>query len=147
MRSATFSRGMACLFVVVLLANVASFAKDGREFAGYYSLGNVIQDGELVHLTLNLQVFNYSAADVKQAVIRLHESGAGLTVHGAFQPIKLLANNRDVKLKQQFVVPRHEYERWQNGVQPSLFIVYQDAAGQRWERTIEVTPRPAPFPF
>ena len=147
MRSTTFARAAACLSVIVLLANVTSFARDGRDFAGYYSVGNVTQQGELVQLTLNLQVFNYSAVDVKQAVIKLHESGAGLAVHGAFQPIKLFANNRDVKLRQQFTVPRHEYERWQNGVQPSLFIVYQDAAGRRWERTIEVAPRPAPFPF
>ena len=147
MRSTICARALGCLFVTVLLANVVSFAANGRDFAGFYSVGNVTQQGELVQFTLNLQVFNYSAADVKQAVIKLHESGAGLTVHGTFQPIKLLANNRDVKLRQQFTVPLHEYERWQHGVQPSLFIVYQDAAGHRWERTIEVSSRPAPFPF
>lgn len=147
MRSERFVRASTRLLFILLLATIASFAKDGRDFAGYYSVGNVSQQGEKVQLTLNLQVFNYSDVDVKQAVIKLHESGAGLAVHGSFQPIKLLANQRDVKIRQQFLVPAHEYERWQNGTKPSLFIVYQDAAGHHWEHSIELSRRPAPFPF
>ncbi|SRR5579885_1894490 len=147
MRSTIIVRIAAGVLAFFLLTSLTSLAKDGRDFAGYFSVADITPDGNFVHLTLNLQVFNYSAVDVRQAVIKLHESGPGPAVDGAFQPIKLLANNREVKLRQQFTVPRHEYERWENGIKPSLFIVYQDASGHRWERTIEVSRRPPPFPF
>ncbi|HZP63507.1 MAG TPA: hypothetical protein VFB28_08850 [Terriglobales bacterium] len=147
MRSTVFVRIAAGMLAIVLLTSLTSFAKDGRDFAGYFSVGDVSTDGDMVHLTLNLQVFNYSAVDVRQAVIKLHESGPGVAVDGAFRPIKLLANNHEIKLRQQLTVPRHEYERWQNGIKPSLFMVYQDAGGHHWERSIELSRRPPPFPF
>jgi len=147
MRSTVSMRIMAGLFAIFLLTSLSAFAKDGRDFAGYFSVGDVSPDGDQVRLTLNLQVFNYSAADVRQAVIKVHGSGPGLAVHGEFRPIKLLANNREIKLRQQLTVPRHEYERWENGVKPSLFMVYQDAAGHHWERSIELSRRPPPYPF
>jgi len=146
MRSTVFVR-MAAIFAIFHFAALSAFAQDGREFAGYFSVGDVTHDGDFVHLTLNLQVFNYSSADIRQAVIKVHESGPGLAVHGSFRPIKLLSNKRDIKLRQQLTVPRHEYERWEMGIKPSLFMVYQDAAGHHWERSIELARRPPPFPF
>ena len=59
-----------------------------------------------------------------------------------FQPVKLWRNRTEVKLAQQVVIPRREFELWRKGTQPTLFIVYNDAKGQRWERFAQLSKRP-----
>jgi hypothetical protein len=88
-------------------------------------------------LTLQVHLFNYSDADLKQAVVTLHASHPAPTL-AQFQPVKLWRNRGEVKLAQQVVVPRREFESWQKGSQPALFVVYHDANGQRWERFAQV---------
>jgi hypothetical protein len=100
-----------------------------------------------VQLTLNLHLYNYSGADVSRAVVMLRESAPGLLVYGGFSAIKLLCDRQDVKVRQQFTIPKREYQLWQRGIKPNLFITYQDSMGNKWERTIELSRRPPPFPF
>jgi hypothetical protein len=142
MLSMRFSRaGFARLLAILLLAGVTAVAKDGRDFSGFYTLTKVSQQGDQVRVTLTLQLFNYSDADAKQAVVRLQEN-AGMELAGTFKPIPLLRDRQEAKVSRQFTVPRSEYERWQQGTQPTLFITYH-ANGRRWERFIQATERPS----
>ena len=141
-------RGRITVFFVTLLTALGTArARDGRDFAGFYSVDPLGEQGTEVRVTLSLHIYNYSGADVTQAAIMLHESGPGLVVYGGFSAIKLLHDRQDVKVRRQFTIPKREYQLWQTGIKPNLFITYQDSLGKKWERTIELSRRPPPFPF
>lgn len=124
-----------------LVVAISAAAKNGRDFAGFYSVSNVTDQGNQVALTLRVQVFNHSDLDLKQPLLTLRESpGRAL---GAFQPVKLWRNHGELRLTQQFVVPKREFERWHKGSQPALMVVYRDAQGQRYDRFVQMSNRPA----
>jgi hypothetical protein len=127
---------------LILLTALVTLAKDGRDFAGYYSLTNVTEQGSQVNLTLTVQVFNYSDADIKQASVVLHQSDPGMTVQGAFPPVKVFHNQSDVRLSQGFSVPLEEYQRWQNGMVPRLMVHFMGANGIEQHRSIQLSRRP-----
>lgn len=136
----SFSRALKTsplvLVAALLLLPIAGLAKDGRDFAGTYNVSNVVEQGDQMVLTLQVHLFNHSDADLKQAVVTLHARPAATLAE--FQPVKLWKNHGEVKLAQQVTVPRREFESWQKGGQPALFVVYHDATGQRWERFAQV---------
>ena len=140
MQSTSFSRAsVATLLAILLLSTVTAFAKDGRDFVGFYNLAHPIQQGHNMRVTLNLQVNNLSAAAVKQAVITLRQN-TGHELVGQSSPIKLLRDRGTVKVSTRFTVSRTEYELWKQGTQPTVFIVYKDAHGTSWERYIQLAP-------
>lgn len=136
---------ISAFFLVAALSlfPVSGLAKDGRDFAGSYSVSNVVEQGDEMVLTFQVHLFNYSDADLKQAVVTLRASHPAPAL-AQFQPVKLWRNRTEVKLAQQVVIPRHEFELWQKGTQPALFVVYNDSNGQRWERYAQVSSRPGP---
>lgn len=125
------------LVAALLLLPIAGLAKDGRDFAGTYNVSNAVAQGDQMLLTLQVHLFNHSDADLKQAVVTLHAPHAAPAL-AQFQPVKVWRNHGEIKLAQQVVVPRREFESWQKGSQPALFVVYHDATGQRWERFAQV---------
>jgi hypothetical protein len=129
------------LAAAVLLLPTAGLAKNGRDFAGVYNVSNVVEQGDQIVLTLQVRLFNYSDVDLKQAVVTLRVSHPA-PLRSQFQPVKLWRNRTEVKLAQQVVIPRREFELWRRGTQPSLFVVYNDAKGQRWERFAQLSQRP-----
>ena len=127
---------------LVLLTALATLAKDGRDFAGSYSLTNVTEQKNDVKFTLTVQVFNNSDADIKQASLVLHQSGPGMAVHGTFPPVKMFRNRTDVLLSQEFTISSEEYRRWQNGMEPRLMVHFMGANGIEQHRTIQLARRP-----
>jgi hypothetical protein len=124
-----------------MLIPVNSLAKNGRDFAGVYNVSSVVEQGDQMLLTFQVHLFNYSDADLKQVVVTLRASHPA-SVLAKFRPVKLWRNRAEVRLSQQIVIPRHEFELWKKGTQPALFVVYNDANGQRWERFAQVMNRP-----
>jgi hypothetical protein len=140
MRSTRFSRVcIAALLATLLLTTVSALAKDGRDFVGFYNFSHARSQGDGVRVTLNLQVQNLSASDVKGAVISLRQN-TGLVNVGESKPIKLLRDHGSAKVSQRFTVSRTEYEVWRQGTQPTVFIVYRDAHGKWLERYIQLAP-------
>ena len=144
MRSRCVSRAGVCILLAMLLSTVLGFAKDGRDFAGYYNVADATEQGDQVQLTLRVRIFNYSGQDLRQALVVLHQP-AHPGVYGVSKPIKLLPTLKDAKVSQQVLVPRHLYEQWQKGQAPDMSIVYVDAHGTRWEKSIQVAPRPVSY--
>ncbi len=140
MHSRALKNPALVLVTAFLLIPIAGLAKDGRDFAGSYSVSNVVEQGDQMTLMLQVRLFNYSDADLKQAVVTLRTHPASALAQ--FQPVKLWRNRGEVKLAQQVVIPRHEFELWQKGTQPALFVVYHDANGHRWERFVQVKGSP-----
>jgi len=90
-------------FLIVVSASLCT-AKDGRDFAGFYSVDQANQQDGLVQLKFSLRVYNYSANDIKQAYVALREPGPGLSVRANFHPVKSWRMQRDVKLSAQVVI-------------------------------------------
>jgi hypothetical protein len=130
---------IAALFATLLLTTVTAFAKDGRDFAGFYNVSHAKIHGDQVQLTLNLQVHNNGDADVSHAVITLRQH-TGLDLVGATKPLGPLRLHDHVNLSQQFTISRREYESWSQGAPPELSIIYR-ANGKTWERSIQVSPK------
>ncbi len=140
MRSMRSSRAcIAALFATLLLITVTAFASGGRDFAGFYKVSHTIIEGDQVHLTLNLQIHNNGDVDVSHAIITLRQN-TGLDFVGAAKPVALLRVHDHVNLSQQFTVSRREYEKWHNGSEPGLSIIYR-AKGKTWERPIQMSAR------
>jgi len=135
MRQTSFSRaGVFALFASAVLFTAPAGAKDGRDFGGHYNLTKVIDKEGQVELTLALQLYNYSGADLKQAVIMLREAAPRPGVLGSFPPIKLWRNGKDVVVRRQVTIPRADFERWSTRVQPAVFVRYSQngRAVERW---------------
>jgi hypothetical protein len=131
---------LTALLATLLLTAVCAFARNGRDFAGFYSVHDVTKQGGNVHLTLNLQVHNNGDADVRNAIVTLRQN-TGLNLVGATKPIKLLRVHDHVNLSQQFTISQREYESWgHHGGSPELSIIYR-ANGKTWERSIQVSPK------
>ena len=140
MQSTRFSRAcLAALLGTLLLSTVTTFAKDGRDFIGFYNVSHVTRQGNDMHLTLNLKVQNFSNAAVRNAVITLRQNSA-ITLVGQSAPIKSLPNHASVKISQDFTVSRTEYETWRQGNQPAVFIIYRNAHGTQLEHFIQLAP-------
>ena len=125
---------VVCLvFGLALLAA----AKDARQFIGHYQITNVSEEGNSVHLTMRLQVLNYSGHDIRQGAVALYTSDLRSQPIGGFTPIKVLHNTGSADITQQFIVPVREYQRWQEGgVRPGLFFLYKDASGKTLKSSI-----------
>jgi hypothetical protein len=138
-----FSRaGILALSALSMLFTTAAVAKDGRDFAGHYSLTDITVKGDQVELTLALQLYNYSGADLKQAVVAVHTPHAVPGVVASFAPIKLWRNEGDVIVSQQITIPLAEYQRWSTRVQPPVFIGYTDENGHSLERWAQLSRSP-----
>jgi len=134
---------MGVWLAIFLLGTITATAKDGRDFAGVYGFTDVQEQGDMVHLTLHVRLFNNSEADIKGAVIVLMEGSTGVGLRGNFPAVKVWRKNQDVKLSQQFTVPKREYQDWlRPPAQPNVVIIYQDANGQTWEKGAQMRPQP-----
>src|ERR1039457_6073708 len=76
------------LLTALSLATVASAAKSGREFSGYFDVSGVQEQGDLVQVTLHLKLFNHST-DAKGVIVTLVDSSPAMTLRGNFQPVKV----------------------------------------------------------
>ncbi|HXM43768.1 MAG TPA: hypothetical protein VN924_21215 [Bryobacteraceae bacterium] len=139
MRLTSFSRaGILALSALSVLFTAPAGAKDGRDFAGHYSLTDAIEKGSQVELTLTLQLFNYSGADLKQAVVTVQQPPPVPGVLANFASIKLWRSGSDVVVSQQLTIPQDEYKRWSTRVQPAVFIGYSDEEGHAYLRSAQL---------
>ena len=134
---------MPCLAVaaVICLLSLPGFAREGRDFAGFYSVTQQEEQGDLITITLRVQLFNYSEADISRATVSLHSMLPSSDSYGSFRTVKLWRDKGEVRLMHQFTLPRWEYERWQQNSQPQLFVTYRDDAGTQFERFVQLGSR------
>lgn len=125
-------------FALVLCLSVIALAKDGRDFAGFYQLTDLSEQGDNYHATLKLRVFNYSEADVAGATVRLSSSLTSDETYYSFTGVSV-ENHDSVRLSGEVNIPREEYELWQKGASPELRLELVDDSGATRERKIEVS--------
>jgi len=133
---------VSALLTALLFVTVAASSSNGREFSGYFDVSGVQEQGDLVQVTLHLQLFNFGDTDVKGAIVTLFDSMPGPTLQGSFAPVKLWKQKQPVTLSQQFTVTKLEFSKWMMGPgQPNLVILVQDAKGRTLQRGAQVSRR------
>jgi len=142
MTSLSFARVRATsLLAVFLLGAVVAVAKDGRDFAGFYSLSDVTEAGDRVQVTLQLQLFNYSGMPLENVAVALNSAQPESAAIARFAPIKLWPSGKDIMLIRTITVPREMFDRWRGHTHPNIFITYHDSDGQALEQTAQLTQR------
>ena len=129
-----------CLGLVMLVSATPSAAVDGRDFAGFFELKNVLDQGNVVSFNFSVRVFNYSDADVIGAYVVLGDS-LFLEAYTVFQNVRMDYQGH-VFLSGDTYVPAWEYDQWQRGGRPNLSVEYQDAAGNPVMRMVELIEMP-----
>ena len=120
--------GLPWLAVLALVACVAAWAVDGRDFAGFYEPKDPTESGDDVILTFKTEVFNYCGEDVLGATVELKSLVDPDEVYASFPAVEI-ADGNYVRLTQEVTVPSEEYDAWEEGAMPNLTIEFQDAEG------------------
>ena len=124
------------LSTFLLTGGGQTLAVDGRVFAGFYALTNVVEDPYLVTLTFTVRIFNYSGEDVAGATVILEDS-LFLDEYGSFLDV-WFAEQGEVLLQADLIIPWEEYDLWQRGASPSLFVELQDGNGNSLRKPVEL---------
>lgn len=131
------------LLAILMLGTVMVTANNGRDFSGYFDVSGMQTQGDLVQVTLHLQLFNHGNADVKSVVVTLVDSSPSMILRGSFAPVKVWKHWQRINLSQEFFVSQREYGEWMAAPgQPNLVIIFQDAKGNTWQRGAQISRRP-----
>lgn len=125
---------------VVWMACASPRAEEGRDFAGFYDVTNVVESAGNVYFTLSLQLFNYSGADVTGARVVIEGGPNPDPAAPSFPPVDIPYRTSG-DLTGNFVLPLASYQTWPNGV-PRLVVQLVDANGDTVRRPIELVQLP-----
>jgi len=130
---------LALLLAALLLAPIRSgYATDGRDFAGRYDVTNPTDLGNgTLRITLTVRIFNYSDADVSNATVTLSGNMDSAAAYESFTGISI-ADKDSAVISGTLTVPAAEYNFWQNGGSPALWIAYDDASGNAVSKKVEL---------
>jgi hypothetical protein len=147
MQSLRLSRAwLVCALLTSLLlatVTVAANAKSGTTFTGYFDLSGVQRQGDVVHVTLHLKLFNHGDTDLKGTIVTLLDSAPTMTLVGNFQPVKVWKRQQFVEMTQDFTVSKVEFQTWRIApAQPNLFILFKDSSGNVVQQSARVSRRP-----
>lgn len=148
------------LLSLLISLNLGAFAKDGRDFVGFYAVSNVRPLGDSpdtslgadtttrVKLTLTIRLFNYGdQGDIQQPVIELLGSEISPVVAGQFNSVKSLPSRHSAIVAGQFTVTRAEYQSWgQHGATPIVMVQYRGESGRIFTQKVQLIPRPMSLP-
>jgi hypothetical protein len=137
------SRAFQCICVpgLLLCLALAALAKDGRDFAGFYALNNVSEQGDKVEFTMTVQVSNYSdLGDIKAPVIALLEAGSHAKL-GEFSAVKTMPAKHDVIVSGKFTVSKLEFQSWSKHGSPQVVVIYEDS-GRTLRQHVQLSRRP-----
>jgi hypothetical protein len=133
----------AALSILLGLSTVVATANNGRDFSGYFDVSDVQKQGELMQVTLHLQLFNHGNEDERSVLVTLLDSSPSMTMRGTFAPVKVWKHQQRINLSQQFSVSQREYAEWMAAPgQPNIVILFQDAKGNTWQRGAQISRRP-----
>jgi hypothetical protein len=134
------------LLVFSALAGTAAIARNGRDFAGFYDLAGIEDRGSAVEVTLVLQLYNYSGADVRQAIVMLRELPPATRTLATFASIPVWRDGTALVIHRQVTMPREEFLQWRGHSQPNLFVVNRDESAREWQRRVQLSAHPIDLP-
>jgi len=114
----------APLLGLMQLALGQTFPHTARAFAGFYYLSDVINEGDVVHLTMTLSLINFAKRDVNGRSVALLDTSPSPVLLGSFDAIKSPSLSQYLTIKKAFTIPAAEFARWQTGHEPVMeFLV------------------------
>ena len=123
-----------------LLVTARVTAKEARDFAGTYYVSQTTRQGEAYSLVFKARVSNFSHANVAGGQLILRASDGRGSVYAVFPGVSI-SDHKQAAISTTVTVPRHEYELWQRGAPPRLYIQFKDSAGNTRERRVELLRR------
>jgi uncharacterized protein YjdB len=117
--------------VVLLLASLSTgslAAANSGGFSGFYDLSNVRHTGDEYRMTFIARVFNFSGADVRDAVFLLEDHLLSGKSYATFR-VASIANGASVLLSSAVTIPAPVYDWWQK--RGPAFVVEFKAGGER----------------
>jgi hypothetical protein len=120
-RSRSVLRALSVPIAIVSFFQITAVHAANR-FAGYYELSNVVEEGDQIHVTMKLTMFNPGNSDIKNSVVDLLDSSPNPVLIGSFSTIKTMPHLSWVQVSQKFTVSIAEYANWQHGHAPLLQI-------------------------
>jgi hypothetical protein len=117
-----------------------AYAVDGRDFAGFYELTNIVDQGNVVSMKFAARIFNYSETDVIGAELALE--GPTLPEAYALFPSVRIDYQGSVLVAAQVSASGWEYDQWSQGGSPRLNITYFDADKNVISRLVELVRMP-----
>jgi len=100
-----------------------------REFAASYQFANITESGNVVHITITLNLRNNGTVTISDGSAVLLSSQANPSIVGSFGMIKTLSGHELVTQSQNFDIPKSEYQLWQEGRDPSIRFLIEDSNG------------------
>ena len=133
------------LLLATLCLAIAATARTGRDFAGFFDVSGVHEQGDFVQVTLHLKLANQGDEDARNVIVTLMDSTPRVTMYGNFQPVKIWKRQQFVELSQEFSIPKSEFNQWMRPAsQPNLVVLYQDSHGKTLQLGLQVSRRPLP---
>ena len=133
--------GSGLVAALMLLTAIPAFAENGRDFAGYLSVTDVVGGGvEEVLDTLELEVFNYSGAAVTNAALRMESLLRGAPLYESPPTVDMAYRDRAVVTESVLAVPREDYDLWVQGALPLVTVIYTDSNGTPRATPVELVP-------
>lgn len=127
--------------VLVLFAfNVqTALASAGRALTGSYELLDVVDQGDIVSVTLAVRIFNYGDEDVIGATVWLSDP---LGIPGTEAALGTIDTPRraSARVSGTIDVSRQEYERWLAGGMPHLRLGVTGSTGETTSQSVEADP-------
>jgi hypothetical protein len=121
--------GVIIGFILALTITPTSWvlAENGRDFAGALSVTDVVGATDNVNVTLTLEIFNFSGADVMTATIRIEDHQSTNLLYEFPMIVDMAYRETALVTEPVLVVPRQEYEKWWIGTLPRVTVHYIDA--------------------
>jgi hypothetical protein len=133
----------AGILLAALLLTLSASANRGSDFAGYFDVSGVHEQGDLVQVTLHLKLFNHGDADARSVIVTLMDSSPAMTLRGNFPPVKVWRSQHFIEMNQEFTVSKREFAQWMAPpAQPNLVILFQDEKGKSWQVGAQISQRP-----
>lgn len=134
----TIWKKLGALAGLMLISAATLRPIDGRDFAGFYQLTDVVQVGDSYQFTFTARVFNYSGADVSNGSLNLDDSTDPTATYATFTNVSITANDSAL-VTASVTVPSREYNLWQQGGSPNLAIAFTDANAQDHLERVELS--------
>ena len=118
---------VVCLFFVL---PTAVRAENGRDFAGQYTLSDVIKSNGSVNAMLTVRIVNYSGHDIQGARVVL--AGLGTVIADNVG----LANHASQAIRIAVTISSRDFAHWRSG--PPLTVEYREIDGTLSRRAVEL---------
>lgn len=124
------------LFVALAVGVVAPpvFAGDVPQFTALYQLSSVAESTGNCRMNFAIRLFNLSGTDVDLTQIRLTDPANTDNAYAEFNDVRVPARG-SADRSASVTVPREEYDRWQMGGSPTIFLrLGNDMGDTNWIR-------------